>query len=297
MLPFAAILAIASIGQTLVIQQRGLDLSVPGMITLATIIITQYPNGSDARLPVAAALVFAACVASGLTSGFVITTFGVTPLVATLGVNALLTGIALQITSDAPTANAAPGLASFSLAKTGGIPNTVIIAVGVVLVVSLVMRTTVLGRRFVLAGTSSAAAHTAGIRVKAYELATYVVASLAYGVAGILLAGYLRTPGLNAGNDYLLPTVAAVVLGGTSLGGGSGSVVASAIGALFLTQLEQVVRGMGAADSVQLIIQGAIVAVGMAIRYLPAAVARVRVVRFRPASAVIATPHRVRGRR
>ena len=79
-----------------------------------------------------------------------------------------------------------------------------------------------------------------------YQVATYIVASLSYGAAGVLIAGFLGTPGIGAGNYYLLPTIAAVVLGGTSLAGGQGSVVATAVGALFLTQLEQVVLGMGA---------------------------------------------------
>ena len=143
--------------------------------------------------------------------------------------NALLTGVVLQITSGAATASATPALARFSLAKTAGVPNTVIIAIVAVGVVSAVMRTSVLGRQFVAVGTSPAAAHAAGIRVRSYQVGTYVVASLSYGAAGVLIAGFLGTPGIGAGNDYLLPTIAAVVLGGTSLAGGMGSVAATAV--------------------------------------------------------------------
>jgi ribose transport system permease protein len=268
-LPFAAILAIAGIGQTLVVQQRGLDLSVPGMITLTTIIVTRYPHGHEGRLVGAIGLIVLACVASGLISGIVITWLSVTPLVATLGVNALLIGVVLQITSGASTSSAPPGLARFALDKTLGIPNTVIIAVIVVGLVAAFIRTTVMGRRFVFAGANPAAAYAAGIRVRTYVLSTYVLASIAYGGAGILVAGFLGTPGIAAGDSYLLPTIAAVVLGGTSLAGGTGSVVATAIGALFLTQLEQVVLGSGASASGQFIIQGAIVALGMGIRNIP----------------------------
>jgi ribose transport system permease protein len=267
-LPFAAILAIASIGQTLVVQQRGLDLSVPGMITLSTIIVTKYPNGHDARLPAAIGLIAIACIGSGLLSGVAITRFSVTPLVATLGVNALLTGAVLQITSGSATAAAPPGLARFALDKTLGIPNTVIIAVVAIAVVAGAVRTSVVGRRFVLIGANAPAANAAGLRVSTYVLSTYILASLAYGAAGILVAGFLGTPGISAGDDYLLPTIAAVVLGGTSLGGGTGSVVATAAGALFLTQLEQVVLGSGAGVSGQYLIQGAIIALGMALRSL-----------------------------
>ena len=268
-LPFAAILAIAATGQTLVVQQRGLDLSVPGMITLTTIIVTQFSHGSDNRLWGAAGLIVLACAVSGLVSGIAITWLGVTPLVATLGVNALLTGVVLQITSGATTAQAPPGLARFALGKSGGIPNTVIVAAIAVVAVALVIRMSVLGRRFIAVGASPAAARAAGVRVKAVEIGTYVGASLAYGGAGVLLAGYVGTPGINTGNDYLLPTIAAVVLGGTSLAGGNGSVVATAVGAVFLTQLDQVVVAMGAPTSVQYVIQGSIIALGMAIRNVP----------------------------
>jgi ribose transport system permease protein len=132
-----------------------------------------------------------------------------------------------------------------------------------------VVRATSFGRRFVAIGTSAPAANAAGFRVRRYQTWTYVVAGLLYAIAGILVAGYLSTPGLSAGDLYLLPSVAAVVLGGTSLAGGSGSVVATGAGALFLTQLQQVVFGAGAPASVQLLIQGGAIGVGMAIRTIP----------------------------
>jgi ribose transport system permease protein len=265
MLPFAAILAIAGIGQTLVIQQRGLDLSVAGMITLSSILVTRIPDGHDDKLPKAIGVILLVCIASGLVSGLAVTWLSITPLVATLGVNALLLGVIFQITSGASTSAAPPGLASFSLDKTLGIPNALLIAIVSILIVAGIIRSTVVGRRFVAVGASPAAAHAAGVRVKAYQVATYVFASITYGAAGILVAGFLETPGIGAGNNYLLPTIAAVVLGGTSLVGGIGSVVATGGGALFLTQLDQVVRGMGYGTAVQFIIQGVIIALGMAV--------------------------------
>jgi ribose transport system permease protein len=269
MLPFAALLAIAAVGQTLVIQQRGLDLTVPGMILLSTVILTLHAGGSNSRLPVALLLVALACGISGLISGVAITQFGITPLVATLGVNALLFGTVYQLNSGQATASSPPGLSSFSAAKTAGIPNTAVIAVIVIAVAAVLIRATVPGRRFVAVGASPAAARAAGIRVNAYVITTYILASLTYGAAGVLISGYLITPGLDAGSTYLLPTIAAVVLGGTTLVGGTGSVVATAVGALFLTQLQQVLTANGAAASVEFIIQGSIIAVGMLLRNVP----------------------------
>jgi ribose transport system permease protein len=269
MLPFASMLAIAAIGQTLVIQQSGLDLTVPGMILLSTVILTLHANGSNSAMPVALLLVVLACVASGVLSGVAISRFRITPLVATLGVNALLLGMVYQLIGNQESGVSPPALATFAAHKTLGIPNTAVVAVIAVLLVAVLIRATVFGRRFVAVGASSAAARAAGIRVNRYVIMTYVLASLTYGIAGILITGYLQTPGVNAGSTYLLPTIAAVVLGGTSLAGGTGSVVATAVGAVFLTQLQQLLTANGAAESVDFIIQGSIIALGMLLRNVP----------------------------
>jgi ribose transport system permease protein len=228
MLPFAAILAVAGIGQTLVVQQRGLDLSLPGMISLTTLIVTQVPNGVDGQLPGALLLALLACLLAGLISGIAVTRFGITPLVATLGVNALAVGAILQVTNGTSTAVAPPGLDAFAIGTTAGIPNTVIVAAVVIATVTLVIRRTPAGRRFVAVGSSPTAAYVAGLRVRRYVIATYACAALAAGLAGVLLAGFLQTPGLLPGDNYLLPSIAAVVLGGTSLAGGTGSLRPSA---------------------------------------------------------------------
>jgi ribose transport system permease protein len=268
-LPFAAILALAGIGQTLVVQQRGLDLTVISMITLSAILITKIPSGDDGLLPVAFVAVLAVAIGAGLTSGIAVTRFGITPVVATLGVGALLSGVALQLTGGAFSTSASPFLDGFGFGKVFGIPNTAIVAIIAVAVVAIVVRRTVIGRWFVAAGANPEAAHAAGLPVDRIRIATYVVASLAYALTGVMLAGFVGTPGVSAGDGYLLPTVAAVVLGGTSLAGGSGSVVATAGGAFFLTQLDALVLGLGAPAPAQLILQGTIIALGMGLRNVP----------------------------
>jgi ribose transport system permease protein len=131
------------------------------------------------------------------------------------------------------------------------------------------MRATVLGRRFVAVGVNARAARAASLRVTSYKIATYAIAGAFYSMSGVLLAGYLRVPSLLVGNSYLLPTITVVVLGGTSLLGGAGSAAATAIGAIFLVQLQQVVIGMGAPTSAQFVIQAALILLGMSIRVVP----------------------------
>ena len=269
MIPFAAILAVASTGQTLVIQQRGLDLSLAGMLSLATVIVTKVPANDPDALPFALFLVLLACVVAGLINGIAITRFKITPLVATLGVNALLIGTVLALTSGTSTASSPAALSTFALARTFGIPNTAIVGIAVIVVVSAIVNITTVGRRFVAVGANPTAANAAGIAVGRYLVGTYVAAAITYGIAGVLLTGFLGIPGPLPGDNYLLPSIAAVVLGGTSLAGGAGSVVATGVGAVFLTQLGLLVRAMGAPASVQLIIQGLIIALGMALRLVP----------------------------
>jgi ribose transport system permease protein len=265
MLPFAAILATAAVGQTLVVQQGGLDLSVPGTVSLAAVIVTTYPDGDDGRLVVAMLLVAGAAIAIGVLNGLLIGALSITPLVATLGVGALLTGTVQQLTGGIPV-GAPDALTRTALDKTVGVPNTVLVAVALVAIASLVINRTTAGRRFRATGASPAAARVAGVSVLAVRLRTYAAASLCYAAAGVMLAGFLRTPGTNVGDAYLLPTIAAVVLGGTPLTGGAGSVVATAVGALFLTQLDQLVLSIGAPTSVQMLIQGGIIALSMLVR-------------------------------
>jgi len=269
MVPFAAILAVAAAGQTLVIQQRGLDLSLPGMISLSTVLMTKIPAGDNDKLLLALVITILAAVVAGAVNGVVVTRLGITPLVATLGVNALLVGTVLYLTSGTSTMASPAALSSFALARTLGIPNTALIAIVLLAVIALVIRFTIPGRRFVAVGANPIAAHAAGIPVARYLMATYIVAAITYALAGLLLTGFLGIPGPLPGDNYLLPSIAAVVLGGTSLAGGAGSVVATGVGALFLTQLGLVVRALGAPQSVQLILQGVIIAVGMGLRLVP----------------------------
>jgi ribose transport system permease protein len=269
MLPFAGILAIAAVGQTLVVQQRGLDLSVPGTMSLAAALITTVPGGSSGKLPVALAVVALAAVACGLVIGLLVTRLGVTPLVATLGVNALAIGTVVKVTGGSIASSVPSNLSRFAGRTMLGVPMLAVLAAALIVVVWWLMRRTVGGRRFQLVGANPAAAQVAGIAVARYQVAAYVAASLCYAAAGVLLAGLSTAPSLFAGNPYLLPSIAAVVLGGTSLAGGRGSVVATGVGALFLSQLDQVVLATGSAIGVQTVIQGAIVALGMGLREVP----------------------------
>lgn len=264
MLPFASILAVASIGQTLVVQQRGFDLSVPGMVSLSAVIVTKYADGQDSRIPMALLVVAAVALAVGAVNGIAVTWFGISPIVATLAMNSLLIGMLLKISGGATT-RAPEGLSSFAIDRTFGLPNTLWMAVIICAAAWFVTSRMTVGRRFEALGSNERAARLVGIRVQTYKVGTYAAASLLYAIAGVMLAAFLQSPGLFVGDIYLFATVTAVVIAGTPLTGGKGNVVAVAVAALFLSQLESLVLSVTSGAAWRYIVQAVVIGVGMAL--------------------------------
>jgi ribose transport system permease protein len=264
MLPFAAVLAIAGLGQTLVVQQGGIDLSVPGGISLTVVICTRLPAGVNSRLLPAALLALGAVIVAGLLNGFLIGRLRLNPIVATLGTNALLYAGVLQISGGIPRSTTTL-LANVAGGASFGIPNSVYFAIAATVVTSIVVKSTVAGRRFEATGANPSAAWATGLKIRRHRGGAYVWAQVLYWLAGVLLAGIVAQPTAYEGDNYLLPSVAVVVLGGTSLLGGRGNLVASAVAALFLSQLEQFVLAVGVTFAVQTLVQAAALVAGVAL--------------------------------
>ena len=262
--PFAAVLILAATGQTLVVQQRGIDLSVPGFISLTVVLVTHIPNEDSSKLLPAILLAYAIAIAAGLVNGLMVTRVGITPIVMTLGMNAVLYGVDLGISQGTPT-QTTKALESFTSSSVAGLPLPLVIAIGLVLIIGFTVKRTAFGRRFEACGASAAAGRAAGLSDHRYQVGAYVGAAVLYCTAGVLLAGIVSQPDPFQGNAYLLPSVAAVALGGTSLLGGRGSVVASAVGALFLSQLQQFVLATGASAAVQNLVQAGTLALAVAV--------------------------------
>lgn len=268
MLPFAAILAITAVGQTVVIQQRGLDMSLPGIMSMGGLVfsILGFVTGS---LVLATILTLGIAVLVGILNGLLVSKVNITPIVVTLATNAIILG-AVRMLSGGSFMAVPAELAAFSHTKILGIPTTLALAVTFIAFVSVMTRSTLHGRRFVAVGANPATARAAGIPVLPYQIGTYAIAAVCFTVAGMLYAGFIGSASHTAGNDYLLPAIAAVVVGGTPFSGGRGSVVASGVAALFMAQLGQLVLSMGATTAVQLLVQAAAIIIAVTIRHVPA---------------------------
>jgi ribose transport system permease protein len=264
MLPVAAVLAIAGLGQMLVVQQGGIDLSVAGGMSLTIVVVTHLPDGDNGRLLPAIALAVGFAIAAGLLNGGLIGGLGLNPIIATLGTNAVLYGVDLSISGGRPRTTT-PVLGEVAGGSTLGIANAAFVAVATLIVVSVLVKRTAGGRRFEAVGANVRAARAAGLRAKTHQTASYVWAQLLYCLAGLLIAGITSQPTAYAGDNYLLPSIAVVVLGGTSLLGGRGFPVPTVIAAVFLQQLIQLVSVLGVSPAISPLVQAGALAVGISL--------------------------------
>ncbi len=263
-LPFAAIIAIVGLGQLLVVQQGGFDLSLPGAVSLAVVVSTHFPQQDNALLYQAVLIALGFALAAGVMNGILVSIFRLNAIIATIGVNALLYGAVFAVSGGTPSITTEL-LADIAGGETLGLPNSIFFALAALLVVAFILKKTVVGRRFEAIGANPLAARAAGLRVQLHQLMAYVYAQLLYCMAGVLIAGITREPTAFQGDSLLLPSVAVVVLGGTSLLGGRGFPVSTVIAAFFLNQLSQFALAVGVPYSAQTIIQALALGFGIGI--------------------------------
>ncbi len=263
-LPFAALIAIVGLGQLLVVQQGGFDLSLPGAVSLAVVQATHYPHQDNAQLLPAILIAFSFALAAGILNGLLVSVFRLNAIIATIGTNALLYAGVFAVSGGVPSITT-DLLAEIAGGETLGLPNAIYFALTALAVVSFMLKKTVMGRRFEAIGANPLAARAAGLHVQTHQFMAYVLAQLLYCLAGILIAGITREPTAFQGDTLLLPSVAVVVLGGTSLLGGRGFPISTVIAAFFLNQLSQFALAVGVPYSAQTIIQALALGFGIGV--------------------------------
>src|SRR5215211_5046102 len=265
-LPLTSFLALAALGQMLVVMTGGIDLSIPGTMTLAAIIAVGIAGNVDERMPVALATALGVSLLIGLTSGILVGGLKLNPLIVTLAIGQIVYGATLAYAEN--VANEASVPRSFSAWITSpllGLSNLEWTAIGAALLLVLLFRYTELGRKFQSVGANPRAAWILGLRVNVYVIFAYMAASLLYGLNGVLLAGFLRSPSLILGVPYLLGPIAAVVIGGASLSGGLANPISTWAAAFFLTLLNQMLRVLGLPTALQFVVFGVAIVGGMVI--------------------------------
>ena len=236
-------LAVLALGQGTVILTGGLDLSVPWTIGISGILLAGIVNGSDAALTYALPAVLLIAAAIGFINGLGIVVLGISPIVMTLAMNGILQGAALVYSQGTPAGFSSPMLRWFMTGKVGALTPVVPFMVLFVIVSVLLLGRTAFGRRVYGIGNGLRAAQLSGIAVGRTLILVYVLSGFCAGLVGVLLTGFSGQASLGMGDDYLLPSIAVVVVGGALITGGRGHYLGMLGGVLLLTALQMFLAG------------------------------------------------------
>jgi len=258
----ASFLGIAAAGQTLAILVGGLDFSIAAYIVAGNLLVTHLTGLEHRGFAVAALITLAICLAGGGLSGWVCHRFALEPLVVTLGMSSVVVGVLLGTNSKLVN-GAGPGwLQSFTAqsSHTFGTPVPPIVAVWIILAlaVTIVLARTTVGRHLYLTGAGPRAAEIAGISTRRVWTGVYASSAVLAGLAGVLLAGFSTGGDTNIGNNYLFPGLAAVIVGGTMMGG-RGDYLRTCLGALIVTTLNFVISVLNVNAAAQQVVFGALI--------------------------------------
>jgi ribose/xylose/arabinose/galactoside ABC-type transport system permease subunit len=265
--------AILAVGQTFVIITAGIDLSVGSLIELTGVVMAQFANASGLGGPL---LVIATTIvgvlvgsAAGLVNALPVVRLNLPPFITTLAMMLMARGLAFHLsngrpvplTSDAFNALGTDYALHDLLAPLGlpGIPWAVTVMIAIVVVFAIVLNRTRFGRYVLAIGGNEEAARLAGVNVALVKTFVYVISGACAGLAGMLLMARFQSGSPNTGIGSELQSIAAVVVGGTSLMGGRGSVIATFFGALLIGVLNNVMNLIGIDSYTQDIVLGGVI--------------------------------------
>jgi ribose transport system permease protein len=265
-LPYMTILAVAALGQMLVIMHAGIDLSTPGVISFGGNLIVGVSVGFNHRLALGLLACLGAGAAVGLVNGLLVGILRLNPLIVTLAVGQIVFAWNLRYSREVTNSSQVPeALSSWAAEKPLGISVVFWTGAALTVVVALALRYTAAGRRFQAVGANPRAAWMAGLHVRTHVVLAYTAAGILYSIAAILLAGIRINIDPAFGAAYLLAPIAAVVIAGVSLSGGLASATSTWMAALALTFLTQMLLILGLSTAMQYVVFGAAIIVGMLI--------------------------------
>jgi len=239
------------------------DLSITGVLTLSQMMIgiLNTSHGVSVYVCIVLALLMGALV--GLINGVMITIVRVAPLIATLGMNSILFGAALVYTNGAPHGGIAPGFAFFGQGHLMAFPISTVCWLVVALTIAWVTRSTVFGRQLYAVGASATAAQMMGIPARRIVIIAYILSSVMAVLGGLLITSYIGSPSLGIGDQFLLSSIAATIVGGTALTGGIGSIVGTIGGTIFVTELNSFTNIVRVSTGTQFVLQGVVIALSV----------------------------------
>jgi ribose transport system permease protein len=260
-LKVASFLGIVAAGMMIVVLLGHIDLSVPWTIAASAMLATAW--GGPFAIPVG--LGFGLLI--GIFNGIGVAYLRVPSMIFTLGVNVMLRGFMVMLTGGfSPSSVPTPTMLALAKGEVFGIPNPVIVWVVVSIAVSFLLRRTPFGRYIYSTGNSEAAVYLSGINTRLVLVASFALCSALSALAGLLIAGYSSKAFQAMGDPYLLPAIAAVVIGGTNIVGGAGRYSGTVAGTILIVLLQSVLSVMQMPEAGRQIIYGVVI-VAMLLAY------------------------------
>ncbi|MBF0706037.1 ABC transporter permease [Alkalihalobacillus hwajinpoensis] len=254
-----SIIGIISVGMTFVIINGGIDLSVGSVLALSAVVATSFAHPESYPLIVPIILGMLVGTACGAVNGFVIAKWNIAPFIVTLGMMTVARGVTLVYTDGRPVINLSESYTSLGGGHILGIPIPIIFFIAVVLIGIFILKFTKFGRYVFASGGNEQATKVSGINVKWVKIGVYSIVGLASGLAGILLSSRVMTGSPVLGTMYELDAIAAVVIGGTSLAGGIGSVRGTVLGVLIVGVMNNGLDLLNVSSYYQQILKGIII--------------------------------------
>ncbi len=250
-----------AVGQTFVILAAGIDLSNASVLALAGCVsaVAMTSLGLNPYMGIVLALLIGA--AAGLLNGLIITKGRIPDFIATLGLSSVASGSALIVAGGLPVIGIPRPIVWMGSGELGGMPVPALIALGVTVIAWFILNYTRLGRSILAIGGNEEAARVSGIDPVKTRIAVYVLSGLTAAVAGLILTGRLNSANGLMGKHWLLLNIAAVIIGGTNLFGGEGSIEGTLVGMLILGTLNNGLNLLNVSNFVQQVIQGAVIIV------------------------------------
>jgi len=258
----AAVIAIVSLGQTLVILSGGVDLSLPWTFGGAAVIMTVLTRGQDSPALWAIPLILGGCFVVGLINGSIIAYLQVSPVIVTLAVSGILLGAVSGFgigSTGVIYGTPPPAIVQLASGRWLEVPNLVWLGIALTIAATLLLSFSGFGRRLYAIGTSQQVSLYSGINIPRITVIVYILSAVLDGIAGILVAGKLGQAYLGMGDQYLFISVAAVVIGGTSILGGAGHFIGTIGGALLLSVLTAAIPVLNLPRPFQLIVFGLVI--------------------------------------
>ncbi|MCX7026402.1 MAG: ABC transporter permease [Spirochaetes bacterium] len=255
----STIVGIMAIGTTFVIIGGGFDISVGSVLALSAALALGLQSSMHWALAATIAILAGAFV--GLVNGVLAAKIRIVPMIATLGTSTIVRGLVYLYTGGYPINGKAPAFEVLGSGYLWGIPVPVIVMIVLVAVFQFILSKTQLGRYCCAVGGNKEATRLAGVSVDFYHMMTFVIGGLMAGISGVVYAARLSSATPLAGQNYDMDAIAAVVIGGTSVSGGEGTVLGAMVGVLLLTIVTNAFNLLGVPVFIQYVIKGLIILV------------------------------------